>query len=96
MNHDSQLIREGDAIYLQGQVGFQTVNGLFKSLRHELTPEVKTLDCSRVGVCDSSAISLLLASRTLAQERKIQLSIRGMNEQMQSLARLYEVESMLV
>ena len=96
MNQDSQLVKEGQAIYLQGKVGFQTVNGLFKSLQQELTPEVTILDCSRVGICDSSAISLLLAGRTLAQERKIQLSIRGMNEQMQSLARLYEVESFLI
>lgn len=96
MNHASQLVREGNTIYLQGQVGFQTVNGLFKTLQHELTPEVNTLDCSRVGTCDSSAISLLLAGRTLAQERKIQLSIRGINDQLQSLARLYEVESLLI
>lgn len=95
MSDHSRLVREGDALYLLGQINFQTVSGLYQSFRNELNQPVNTLDCSKVEQCDSSAISLLLASRSLAETRQIRLHIRGMNDQMLSLARLYEVESLL-
>ncbi len=96
MNDGGQLNRNGDVLNLHGRINFQTVNSLYTLLKHELVPGVTRLDCSQVQHCDSSAISLLLASLRLAQSQRIKLQIRGMNEQILSLARLYEVESILL
>ncbi len=91
----NQLVREGEILYLQGQINFQTVTEIYRLFTQELASGITTLDCSKVEQCDSSAISLLLAGRRLALGRKIRLQIRGMNEQLLSLARLYEVETVL-
>lgn len=90
-----QLVREGKTLHLYGQINFQTVNALYRLLTQELVTGTTMLDCSKVDQCDSSAISLLLASRRLALGRQISLQIHGMNEQMVSLARLYDVENVL-
>lgn len=96
MNQPGGLVREGNALYLQGKVGFETVNGLYLAFRNELSQGINTIDCTRVIQCDSSAISLLLAGLSLARNQQVRLQIRGMNDQMRSLARLYDVESLLV
>lgn len=95
MNDNSQLVREGEVLYLQGRLDFQSANRLYRLLKQELNHDIHVMDCSRVEQCDSSAIGLLLAGCRLAEKRNIQVEIRGMNEQMRSLARLYEVEQVL-
>jgi len=91
----TRLIRDGETLHLHGQINFQTVTALYKMVTHELVSGVTTLDCSKVEQCDSSAISLLLAGRRLALNRQINLQIRGMNNQILSLAGLYDVEKVL-
>ena len=96
MNMQStQLIRDGETLHLQGKINFQTVTALYKMVTLELVSGVTTLDCIKVEQCDSSAISLLLAGRRLALDRQINLQIRGMNNQILSLAGLYDVEKVL-
>lgn len=95
MSDNGQLVRDGEALYLQGKINFQSANDLYRSLKQELTRDIRLIDCSKVEQCDSSAIGLLLAGCRLAESRRIRLEIRGMNEQMHSLARLYEVEPVL-
>jgi ABC-type transporter Mla MlaB component len=95
MNESAQLVRSNHDLMLQGRVNTKTVNGLFKSFKHELSPEIDSLDCSGVDTCDSSAIGLLLACVRLAHKRDINISIKGLGQQILSLARLYEVETML-
>ena len=96
MNENGQLNRNGEVLNLHGRINFQTVNSLYKLLKHELVPGVTRIDCSKVQHCDSSAISLLLASLRLAQDHQIKLQIQGMNEQILSLARMYDVDSILL
>lgn len=96
MNEGGQLDRNGEVLNLHGRINFQTVNSLYTLLKHQLVPGVTRLDCSQVQHCDSSAISLLLASLRLAQEHQIKLHIQGMNEQILSLARMYDVEAILL
>lgn len=96
MNDGGQLNRNGEVLNLHGRINFQTVNSLYTLLKQELVTGVTSLDCSQVEHCDSSAISLLLASLRLAQDQRITLHIQGMNEQILSLARLYDVESILL
>jgi anti-anti-sigma factor len=95
MNNNVQIISKDDVLTLQGRINFQTVPQLYKQFRLELVPGINALDCSKVEQCDSSAISLLLAGLRLAHQQHINLRIQGMNEQLHSLARLYEVESIL-
>ena len=96
MNMQStRLIRDGETLHLQGKINFQTVTALYKMVTLELVSGVTTLDCIKVEQCDSSAISLLLAGRRLALDRQINLQIRGMNNQILSLAGLYDVEKVL-
>jgi anti-anti-sigma factor len=95
MNNIVQMVRNKDVLTLQGRINFQTVPHLYKQFRDELVPGINTLDCSKVEQCDSSAISLLLAGLRLAHHQDINLRIHGMNEQLLSLARLYDVESIL-
>lgn len=95
MSEDSQLVRDGETLYLQGRIDFQSAPPLYRSLKQELTRQIRIIDCNKVEQCDSSAIGLLLAGCRLAESRQIRIEIRGMNEQMHSLARLYEVEPVL-
>ncbi len=95
MSDNAQLTRDGTVLNLQGRVNYRTVTSLFRVFSHELVKEITTLDCSQVEQCDSSAISLLLSSLRLAQNQGINLQIYGMNQQMLSLARLYDVEDLL-
>lgn len=92
MNPDNGISRDGEALFLQGKVGFHTANDIYRAIRQELvTPGITTLDCTRVEQCDSSAIGLLLAALRLADKQGLRLQVRGLTAQMQSLARLYEV-----
>ena len=95
MSEVGQLNRSGEILNLHGRINFQTVSSLCKFLKHELVPGITSIDCSKVQECDSSAISLLLASLRLAHHHNIKLQIQGMNEQILSLARMYDVDSIL-
>ncbi|OGT84034.1 MAG: hypothetical protein A3G96_00140, partial [Gammaproteobacteria bacterium RIFCSPLOWO2_12_FULL_52_10] len=63
--------------------------------KRELVPGIEYLDCSKIQECDSTAISFLLACLRMATKLNIRLHIKGMNQQLLSLAKLYEVENML-
>lgn len=96
MSNTDQLQRNGEVVTLHGRINFQTVTELHKQLGHALVPGVTQLDCSQVEQCDSSVISLLLAGLRYAQSRQISLQLKGMNQQILSLARLYDVEPILL
>lgn len=95
MSDAGQINRNGEILNLHGRINFQTVSSLYKLLKQELVPGIRSIDCSKVQECDSSAISLLLASLRLARHLNIKLQIQGMNEQILSLARMYDVDSIL-
>ena len=82
-------------LQLQGVVNFHSVVPLYEEFERLLAPGVNSLDCQGILNCDSSAISLLLACLRLAKQREINLRIVGVDNQLLSLARLYEVEDLL-
>jgi ABC-type transporter Mla MlaB component len=96
MKKNSQLSRQDNSLVLQGRLTYQTVNDIFRHFKHELEAGIDKLDCGAVGECDSSAVSFLLACHRLAGKRDINLEISGLSEQILSLARLYEVDNLLV
>ena len=95
MNETAKFVRNNQVLQLQGRVNIKTVNGLFRTFRRELVPGIEDLDCSGIQECDSTVISLLLACLRMARKHNISLHIKGMNQQLLSLARLYDVETML-
>ena len=96
MTGPAQLIHSGDGVLqLQGTITFHSVVPLYQECQRLLVPGIRRLDCRGIRQSDSSAISLLLACRRLANSRALNLSIDGMGEQLLSLARLYGVETLL-
>ena len=96
MSGSGKLVRgDNGSLRLQGVVNFHSVVPLYEEFERLLAPEVNSLDCRGILRCDSSAVSMLLACRRLAQQREIDLRIEGMGEQLLSLAKLYEVEKLL-
>ena len=97
MAGSAKIVRAGNGtLQLQGTVNFHSVASLYEEFKQTLVPGVNHLDCQGIRESDSSAISLLLACRRLALEREINLGIVGMGDQLLSLARLYEVEELLI
>lgn len=89
------LSTDNGVLQLQGVVNFHSVVPLYEELERLLVPGINNLDCQGILNCDSSAISLLLACRRLAHQREINLRIVGVDNQLLSLARLYEVDELL-
>jgi ABC-type transporter Mla MlaB component len=92
---EAGLARAGNVLKLHGIVNFRTVTGLYNAFKNELSADVNRLDCSGVSECDSAAISLLLACIRLGETQNSRIQVEGMNEQLVSLARLYEVDNLL-
>ena len=92
---DNLITTRNGTLQLQGVVNFHTVVPIYEEFERLLGPGVNSLDCRGIRNCDSSAISLLLACRRLAQQRELDLRIEGMGDQILSLAQLYEVEKLL-
>jgi ABC-type transporter Mla MlaB component len=96
MNSPASLVLTDDGnLQLQGAVTFDSTPSLYEECQRLLLPGIKALDCRGIQESDSSAISLLLACRRLADNRAVDLRITGMGEQLLSLARLYDVEKIL-
>ena len=95
MAESPRLERRGNTLRLQGRINVNTVPGLYQDFKRELEAGVEALDCSGLEDCDSAGVALLLACTRLARRRGASLPIRCGNEQVLSLARLYEVESLL-
>ena len=89
------LVRSNGSLQLPEGVNLRNVSGLYEEFQRRFDGGIDCLDCSEVKEADSSAISLLLACVNLAGRRNRELHIKGMNEQLTSLARLYGVDSLL-
>ena len=90
------LSADAETLQLRGAVTFANAAALYLQSQRLLVPGITGLDCKGVRDSDSSAISLLLACRRLANGRGVDLRITGMGRQLLDLARLYGVEQLLV
>ena len=95
MPASTNLIRTNHILQLYGKVNLQTVSQLYEDFKDEFGSGITCLDCQAVVEADSSAISLLLACKNLAKSQGRELHIEGMGDQLDSLARLYGVDSLL-
>jgi phospholipid transport system transporter-binding protein len=86
---------EGEWMVVQGNLNIATVPALFETGLQHLASEDFQVDFSEVATVDSAAVSLLLAWTRAAQLAKHDLRVKGLPEDLLSLARLYGVAELL-
>ena len=80
---------------VQGSLTLATVPALFETgLRHLATEDFQ-VDFSQVDSVDSTAVSMLLGWTRAAQRVQHELRVKGLPENLLSLARLYGVDDLL-
>lgn len=78
-----------------GNLTMDTVPALFETGLQHLAKEDLQLDFSRVESVDSAAVSMLLGWARAAQRTQHELRVKGLPEDLLSLANLYGVAEML-
>ncbi len=78
-----------------GNLTMDTVPALFETGLQHLASEDLQLDFSRVESVDSAAVSMLLGWARAAQRTQHELRVKGLPEDLLSLANLYGVAEML-
>jgi phospholipid transport system transporter-binding protein len=87
--------REGEWMVLQGSLNIQTVPALFEAGLRHLDGEDFQVDFSQVTSVDSAAVSMLLGWARAAQRINRGLRVKGLPEDLLSLARLYGVAGLI-
>lgn len=87
--------REDEWMVVQGNLNIGTVPALFETGLQRLSSEDFQVDFSQVGSVDSAAVSLLLGWTRAAQLARHDLRVKGLPEDLLSLARLYGVAELL-
>jgi phospholipid transport system transporter-binding protein len=87
--------REGEWMVVQGNLNIGTVPALFETGLQHLAGEDFQVDFSRVDSVDSAAVSLLLGWARAARNMQHGLRVKGLPEDLLSLARLYGVADLL-
>lgn len=80
---------------VQGSVSIETVPALFESGLQQLLSDDLQVDFTQVKSVDSAAVSMLLGLVRAAQRTRHDLRVKGLPENLLSLARLYGVAELL-
>lgn len=80
---------------VQGSLNIETVPALFETGLQHLAGEDFQVDFSQVASVDSAAVSMLLGWSRAAQRVQHSLRVKGLPENLLSLARLYGVAELL-
>jgi phospholipid transport system transporter-binding protein len=78
-----------------GRLTMETVPSLFEAGLKHLASDDLRVDFSRVESVDSAAVSMLLGWTRAAQRNQRALHVKGLPEDLLSLARLYGVAELL-
>jgi phospholipid transport system transporter-binding protein len=87
--------REGEWMVVHGNLTIETVPALFEAGLQCLSGEDFKVDLSNVDTVDSAAVSMLLGWTRAAQRIHHDLRVKGLPEDLLSLARLYGVAELL-
>jgi phospholipid transport system transporter-binding protein len=87
--------REGRRLMLSGPVTLANVAGLLEEGRRHIDEGVRAVDLGEVTEMDSSLLALMLAWMRDARARGRDLGFANMPEALQTIARLYGVDSLL-
>lgn len=85
----------GEWMVVQGSLTIETVPALFETGLQQLASEDFQVDFSQVDSVDSAAVSMLLGWTRAAQRTQHALRVKGLPEDLLSLARLYGVDELL-
>ncbi len=89
------IVRDGEWMVVQGSLNMDTVPKLFESGLKQLAGEDLNVDFSQVESVDSAAVGMLLGWARSAQRLQHVLRVKGLPEDLLSLAHLYGVAEML-
>ena len=87
--------REGSRAVVSGSVNLSNVRALLEEGRGHLRAGVQTIDLGEVTELDSSLLAVLLAWQREARAANIALAVERLPEGLETIARLYGVESLL-
>jgi phospholipid transport system transporter-binding protein len=87
--------REGEWMVVRGNLNIETVPALFDTGLQLLSSEDFQVDLSQVESVDSAAVSMLLGWLRAAQRFQHDLRVKGLPEDLLSLAGLYGVAELL-
>jgi phospholipid transport system transporter-binding protein len=85
----------GEWMTVHGSLNIETVPALFEAGLQHLAGEDFQVDFSQVDSVDSAAVSMLLGWTRAAQRIQHDLRVKGLPEDLLSLARLYGVAELL-
>lgn len=85
----------GEWMVVHGSLTIETVPVLFETGLQHLAGEDFQVDFSQVDSVDSAAVSMLLGWTRAAQRTQHDLRVKGLPEDLLSLARLYGVAELL-
>jgi phospholipid transport system transporter-binding protein len=87
--------REGRRILVSGPVTLTNVAAILAEGRRHLEEGVRTVDLSEVNEMDSSLLAAMLAWLRDAKSGGRELSFANLPESLQTIARLYGVDSLI-
>jgi phospholipid transport system transporter-binding protein len=88
--------RDGRRMIVGGPVTLANVAGVLEEGRRHLEEGVRAVDLSEVTDMDSSLLAVLIAWLRDARRRNHDLSFSNLPEALQTIARLYGVDSLLL
>lgn len=89
------ITRNGNSVQVSGSLTMDTVSKLYSGGLQLQGASALAIDMSRVGVVDSSAVSLMLSWLREAQRNKINLCFSHVPDNLLSLAKLYGIAELL-
>lgn len=87
--------RDGARAVVSGPVTLSNVRALLEEGRGHINAGVRTIDLGEVTELDSSLLAVLLAWQRDAREAKFELAVEHLPEGLETIARLYGVETLL-
>ena len=87
--------REGRRILVSGPVTLANVGAILEEGRRHLEEGVGTVDLGEVTEMDSSLLAAMLAWMRDARSRSRELAFTNLPESLQTIARLYGVDSLI-
>lgn len=87
--------REGRRILVSGPVTLANVGAILEEGRRHLEEGVRTVDLGEVTEMDSSLLAAMLAWMRDARSRSRELAFTNLPESLQTIARLYGVDSLI-
>ena len=91
----ASISADNGLIKISGELDFQSVAELLKSLPEMLVANSITVDMSAVTHSNSAALALMLECMKVAQQKNIKINYRKLPDQLQMIVKAYGVDEIL-